>query len=305
MTIKCKIRKNDPYFEHFLKHRIKFCRLVSRKFNNKYKFFLQVVFEGKPYEKVKLGDSHTSIDIGPSTIAKVNDKNATLKRFCEDIVFNDKEIKKLQRKASKKLKLANPQNYDEKGAVKKGSKKWNKSNSYIKLQNKIADMKRRQAYHRKQLHGKEVNLIIRESRKVSAEKLSYKAFQKLYGKSVASFAPSQFITRLKDKLKLLGGEFQEIHTYTTKLSQTCICGNTKKKKLSERTHKCEECGLVMQRDLLSAYLGLFITKNGKKLKVKEAKKNYENYELILNKCIEDLKELKKTNPSKVYSTFGI
>ena len=305
MTIKCKIRKNDPYFEHFLKHRIKFCRLVSRKFNNKYKFFLQVVFEGKPYEKVKLGDSHTSIDVGPSTIAKVNDKGATLKRFCEDIVFNDKEIKKLQRKASKKLKLANPQNYDEKGAVKKGSKKWNKSNSYIKLENKIADMRRRQAYHRKQLHGKEVNLIIRESRKVSAEKLSYKAFQKLYGKSVASFAPSQFITRLKDKLKLLGGEFQEIHTYTTKLSQTCICGNVKKKKLSERTHKCEECGLVMQRDLLSAYLGLFITKNGKKLKVKEAKKNYKNYEPILNKCIEDLKELKKTNPSKVYSTFGI
>ena len=305
MTIKCKIRKNDPYFEHFLKHRIKFCRLVSRKFNNKYKFFLQVVFEGKPYEKVKLGNSHTSIDVGPSTIAKVNDKSATLKRFCEEIVFNDKEIKKLQRKASKKLKLANPQNYDEKGAVKKGSKKWNKTNSYIKLQNKIADMKRRQAYHRKQLHGKEVNLIIRESRKVSAEKLSYKAFQKLYGRSVASFAPSQFITRLKDKLKLLGGEFQEIHTYTTKLSQTCICGNVKKKKLSERTHKCEECGLVMQRDLLSAYLGLFITKNGKKLKVKEAKKNYKNYEPILNKCIKDLKELKKTNPSKVYSTFGI
>ena len=305
MTIKCKIRKNDPYFEHFLKHRIKFCRLVSRKFNNKYKFFLQVVFEGKPYEKVKLGDSHTSIDVGPSTIAKVNDKGATLKRFCEEIVFNDKEIKKLQRKASRKLRLANPQNYDEKGAVKKGSKKWNKTNSYIKLQNKIADMKRRQAYHRKQLHGKEINLIIRESRKVSAEKLSYKAFQKLYGRSVASFAPSQFITRLKDKLKLLGGEFQEIHTYTTKLSQTCICGNVKKKKLSERTHKCEECGLVMQRDLLSAYLGLFITKNGKKLKVKEAKKNYENYEPILNKCIEDLKKLKKTNPSKVHSTFGI
>lgn len=60
MTIKCKIRKNDPYFEHFLKHRIKFCRLVSRRFNNKYKFFLQVVFEGSPYKKVKLGDSHTS-----------------------------------------------------------------------------------------------------------------------------------------------------------------------------------------------------------------------------------------------------
>lgn len=305
MTIKCKIRKNDPYFKHFLKHRIKFCRLVSRKFNNKYKFFLQVVFEGNPYEKVKLGDKHSSLDIGPSTIAKVNSENATLKRFCEDIVFNDIEIKKLQKKASRKLRLANPQNYTVGGAVKKGAKKWIRTNNYIKLQNKIADMKRRQAYRRKQLHGEEVNKIIRESYKVSTEKLSYKAFQKLYGKSVASFAPAQFEKRLNDRLKLLGGEFISIHTYTTKLSQTCICGNVKKKKLSERIHRCEECGLVMQRDLLSAYLGLFVTKNGKTLKIKEAYKNYKNYEPILNSCIDNLKEVKKIDKSKIHSTFGI
>ena len=120
LTLKCKLRKNDKYFEHFLKHRIKYCRLVSRKFKNKYKFFLQVVYEGKPYQKVQLGDSHTALDIGPSTIAKVNDKNATLKRFCEDIVFSHKEISKLQRKASRKLRLSNPQNYDKGGAVIKG-----------------------------------------------------------------------------------------------------------------------------------------------------------------------------------------
>lgn len=108
LTIKCKLRKNDKCFEHFLKHKIKYCRLVSRKFKNKYKFFLQVVYEGYPYQKVKLGNSHTSLDIGPSTIAKVNDKEATLKRFCEDIVFSHKEIAKLQRKASRKLRLANP-----------------------------------------------------------------------------------------------------------------------------------------------------------------------------------------------------
>lgn len=235
----------------------------------------------------------------------VNDKNATLKRFCEDIVFNDKEIKKLQRKASRKLRLANPQNYTAGGAVKKGSKKWIRTNNYIKLQNKIADMKRRQAYHRKQLHGEEINLIVQESWKVSAEKLSYKAFQKIWGKSIASFAPSQFVARLRDKIKLLGGEFVEIHTYTTKLSQTCICGNIKKKSLKERFHKCEECGLTMQRDLLSAYLGLFVTKNGKTLKIKNSYKNYKNYEPILNDCIENLKKIKLVNPSKVYNTFGL
>ena len=303
LTLKCKFRKNDKHFEHFLKHRIKYCRLVSRKFKNKYKFFLQVIYEGKPYEKVKLGDSHTSLDIGPSTIAKVNNKEATLKRFCEDIVFRHKEIAKLQRKASKKLRLSNPQNYDEKGAVKKGNKNWIKTNEYLKLENKISDMQRRLAYRRKQLHGEEINLILSQSWKVSSEKLSYKAFQKLWGKSVASFAPGQFITRLKDKIKLLGGEFQEINTFKTKLSQTCICGNIKKKSLKERYHNCD-CGVSMQRDLFSAYLGLFVTKSNS-LNIKKALKNYNNYELILNKCIEDLKKEKNINPSKVYSTFGI
>ena len=61
----------------------------------------------------------------------------------------------------------------------------------------------------------------------------------------------------------------------------------------------------MQRDLLSAYLGLFVTKNGKTLKIKEAYKNYKNYELILNSCIDNLKEMKKIDKSKIYSTFGI
>ena len=303
LTLKCKLRKNDKYFEHFLKHRIKYCRLVSRKFKNKYKFFLQVVYEGKPYQKVQLGDSHTALDIGPSTIAKVNDKNATLKRFCEDIVFSHKEISKLQRKASRKLRLSNPQNYDKGGAVIKGCKNWIKTNEYLKIQNKISDKERRLAYRRKQLHGEEINLILSQSWKVSSEKLSYKAFQKLWGKSIASFAPGQFITRLKDKIKVLGGEFQEINTFKTKLSQTCVCGNVKKKSLKERYHNCD-CGVSMQRDLFSAYLGLFVTKSNS-LSIKKALKNYKNYEPILNKCIEDLKKEKTINPSKIYSTFGI
>ena len=167
LTLKCKLRKNDKCFEHFLKHRVKYCRLVSRKFNNKYKFFLQVVYEGTPYQKVKLGDSHTTLDVGPSTIAKVNEKEATLKRFCEDIVFSHKEIAKLQRKASRKLRLSNPQNYDKGGAVIKGSKNWIRTNEYLKLQNKISDMQRRLAYRRKQLHGEEINLILSQSWKVS------------------------------------------------------------------------------------------------------------------------------------------
>ena len=41
-------------------------------------------------------------------------------------------------------------------------------------------------------------------------------------------------------------------------SQTCLCGRKERKPLSQRTHRCPDCGLVAQRDLLSDYLGLFV-----------------------------------------------
>lgn len=304
LTIKCKLRKNDTHFEHFLKHRVKYCRVLTRRIGSKNKFFLQVIYEGKTYEKVSLGELHTAMDIGPSTIATVSSEGATLDKFCVEIVDQSLELKRLNRKASRKLRLANPQNYDDKGAVKKGSKKWVRTNNYLKLKDKVADTRRRLAARRKQLHGIKVNQIVSQSYKVSSEKLSYKAFQKMYGKSIGSCAPSSFENRLKDKLTLLGGKYQEINTYKTKLSQTCICGRVHKKELSERIHHCPECGLTMQRDLFSAYLALFVSSNNK-LDMKQSQKNYSNYEPILNECLNKLKALKRTEPRKIISSFGI
>ena len=44
--------------------------------------------------------------------------------------------------------------------------------------------------------------------------------------------------------------------FQTALSQTCLCGNRKKKSLSERTHRCDACGFTAPRDEFSAYLAL-------------------------------------------------
>jgi hypothetical protein len=42
----------------------------------------------------------------------------------------------------------------------------------------------------------------------------------------------------------------------TDLSPLCAYGAKKKKKLSERLHMCQ-CGVRSQRDVFSAYLGMF------------------------------------------------
>lgn len=207
-----------------------------------------------------------------------------------------------------KKQLANPQNYDAKGAVKKGSKKWVRTKSWHVANNQANDIQRRLAARRKQLHGNMINRIVRDSARVSTEKLSYKSFQKQYDKSINVRAPASFETRLQAKILVLGGEFQLINTYTTRLSQTCICGTIHKKPRSQRWHTCPVCHTVMQRDLFSAFLALSVTNDTNNVATLDcylAKTRYPRYQPVLQQAITDLKTLKKTKPNQIVKTFGI
>src|SRR6185295_13808854 len=72
-------------------------------------------------------------------------------------------------------------------------------------------------------------------------------------------SPSAFESVLTRKAEALGGGTERINSYHTALSQHCICGDKKKKALSERTHRCAVCGFVAPRDELSAYLAIYTT----------------------------------------------
>jgi putative transposase len=66
---------------------------------------------------------------------------------------------------------------------------------------------------------------------------------------------------MRRKAESAGGDdrLYEFNPKTTALSQTCLCGNRKKKPLAQRVHRCE-CGIKEDRDLFSAYLGLHVHK---------------------------------------------
>lgn len=162
----------------------------------------------------------------------------------------------------------NLNNYNPNGTVKKGSKKWNNSKTYLKVRNSKLALERKLAAHRKSLHGELVNSILRQGNVFKLEKLSYKAFQKQYGKSVGRRAPGMFVTHLKRKAENAGGKVVEFPTYNTKLSQTCQCSRVKKKKLSQRVHECE-CGVLAQRDLYSAFLAKHIDPDTNVLQVNQ------------------------------------
>ncbi len=152
----------------------------------------------------------------------------------------------------------NPQNYDEKGRPRKRGKRrlvWKNSKGYLATRRRLAQQERKLAAHRKSLHGRLAHEIVRLGNTIRTEKLSYKGWQKQYGKSVGHAAPGMLIAHLRRTVASTGGILSEFPTRTTKLSQYCHgCGTYEKKPLSQRWHYCS-CGVgPVQRDLYSAWL---------------------------------------------------
>jgi transposase len=306
LKLEALITNNDPVILHGLNSTVKYVRLVRRKVSGKNRFYAQLICNGKPFIKPKnaLGFGVVGLDIGPSTIAIVSDESAQLKEFASLLEFNAKAIRRLQRRMDRSRRANNPDNFNPNGTVKKGKSKWNSSKTYLKVRNSKANLERKLAAHRKSLHGELVNDILRIGDVIKLEKLSYKAFQKLFGKSVGKRAPGMFVSHLKSKAERAGGKVVEIPTYSTKLSQTCQCGRVKKKKLSERIHQCE-CGIIAQRDLYSALLAKHIEPDTFVLQVSQLLDDWQSAQLRLWAAWRTATECNKPATGRVVpSSFG-
>ncbi|MCM3118749.1 transposase [Neobacillus sp. MER 74] len=301
LSLKCLIDPNDQWMQHALNHRIKYCRLIKKEVKGKNRFYVQLILEGSPHRKYELGKEEVGLDIGPSTIAIVGESKAELKEFCEEVVVIDKENKRINRKMDRQRRANNPNHYQSNGVMKKGKKKWTTSKRYIKTRAEHRELERKIKEVRKQLHGRDTNQILQLASSIQTEKLSYKAFQKMFGKSIGRKAPSMFLKMLKRKVEAQGGSFREFPTYSTRLSQTCHCGAIKKKRLKERWHICE-CGVVAQRDLYSAFLARYVTKSNQVV-LQQAEKEWFQLSNVLNDCISNLKNMKVER--KLISTFGV
>lgn len=206
------INWDDPVVKHGLDQRIKYARLVQRKASSPqaqgadalgYRYFVQLALEGVPYQKPKhtIGNDRIGADLGPSTIALVpREGEASLTVFCEELAPDEQQIRRLQRNMDRQRRAANPDNYDEKGCVKKAGKKrliWKQSKGYQKTRRRKAEKERKLAAHRKSLHGRKVHAIIAVGNTIILEKISYKAWQKQYGRSVGLRAPGMFVEQLR------------------------------------------------------------------------------------------------------------
>ncbi len=94
------IPKNNPVIEHGLNSKVKYVRLVWRELNGKKRWFVQLVCEGTPYQKVQnyVSSGVVGVDLNISNIAFVGDDHAGLLPFAEKVPTYEKEIRVLQRR---------------------------------------------------------------------------------------------------------------------------------------------------------------------------------------------------------------
>ena len=182
--------------------------------------------------------------------------------MCAEWQPDTQAIRRLQRKMERQRRATNPGNYDAQGRPKKRGKhglRWRSSRGYEATRTRKAAKERRLRAHRKSLHGRLVHEIVQVGNTIVVEKVSYKGWQKQFGKSVGLRAPGMFIEQLKRTVASTGGTLWEVSTRRTKLSQFCHgCGHTVKKPLSQRWHHCP-CGVgPVQRDLYSAFLAAYL-----------------------------------------------
>lgn len=263
LEIRAAIPVRDPVVSHALSCRIKFVRIVRRKLNGRDRFFVQLVCEGRPYHKPKhiLGQGVVGLDVGPSMVAIVSDQAASLRRFCDELKPKHKRVRRLERKLDRQRRANNPSNYDDNSTRNPGTTDRHLSNRYLHTRSELSELHRKEAAHRKTLHGAMINQILALGNVIRLERISYHWLQLRFGKSVRHRGPGLFISHLRRKAANAGATMEEFDPRLTRLSQVCLCGAIRSKPLELRWHSCE-CGVgPIQRDLFSAWLARFVVKN--------------------------------------------
>jgi transposase len=165
-----------------------------------------------------------------------------------------------------------------KGQAKKGCCKWNKSNSYKQTAAAKRELERRKSEYAKSQNRRLVNTILRSGNHIKSERVSVKGWQKTLGKAISAKSPGYFQSELKRKAENAGGSFYQFSTSKTALSQTHLTGERIKKALSERVHY-DKSGVIMHRDLMSAFLSRYVYDD--ELSLQDANFEYPGMETTL------------------------
>jgi hypothetical protein len=238
-------------------------RIVRTVIDGRDTYRMQLVCDGRPTRRHRIGDGQVSFDLGPSQIAVAVSRadgswSGWVQPLADAIGLDTMRLRRTQRHLDRQHRAGSPACFDKDGVHTTGRCRWQRSAVAQQTAIRVTELHRRLAGHRKTLHGALANRLLSYGPEIACERLDYASWQKNFPRSVRDRAPGLLVEMLRRKADSAGGQrLYEYNPRTTALSQTCLCGNRGKKPLSQRVHRCG-CGIREDRDLFSAYLGLHV-----------------------------------------------
>ncbi len=237
-------------------------RIVRKVIDGRDTYRMQMVMDGHPSQRHPVGNGRVSFDLGPSAITVAVERTdgtwtGWVEPLAKEISVDTARSRRAQRRRDRQHRAGSPECFNPDGTHKPGCE-WKRSAAATRTTTRVAEMHRRLAGHRKTLHGNLANRLFAHGRAIACEKLNYVSWQKNFPRAVRDRAPGALVQTIRRKAVSAGGDrLFEYATNTTALSQICLCGDRRKKPLSQRVHRCG-CGVTEHRDLFSAYLGLHV-----------------------------------------------
>ncbi|MEU8792695.1 zinc ribbon domain-containing protein [Streptomyces sp. NPDC048643] len=102
------------------------------------------------------------------------------------------------------------------------------------------------------------HIVAAHGAELTVEDCNISTWYRRWGRALQATTPGRLITATGRECEKTGGRLLRASTFTTKLSQTCMCGNRVSKTLADRVHACPTCGLVGDRDIVSAALNAHV-----------------------------------------------
>lgn len=321
------INYDNQYESQALESDIVYCRIIRKYVRNKYKYYVQIIFKGDPPVKINketgeikhhIGQGDVGIDIGTSTIAYSSATDVKILELADKVQNIEDQKRRLLKKMDRSRRAINPDNYNEDGTIKKqGNKKviWNKSNHYIKYQNQLKELYRKQKDMRKYQHECLANYIISLGDTIYVETMNFVGLakrakkteknnkgrfkrKKRFGKSIANRAPAMLLEIINRKLSYHDKYLIKIDTWHAKASQfNHFDGTYHKKTLSQRWNNFNE--IKIQRDLYSAFLIMNTASDLKSFDIDKCNERFNNFYKLHNK------EVKRLTGHKNLSSIAI
>ena len=98
--------------------------------------------------------------------------------LCAELAPDAQAIRRQERQMDRQRRANNPDNYDERGRIKKpgrGRLSWKHSKRSLATRRRKATRERKLATHRKSLHGRLVHEIVAVGNTILTEQISYRA----------------------------------------------------------------------------------------------------------------------------------